>query len=138
MGKEHSPYIAWVIALVAMLVSLYFSEVRHFLPCVLCWYQRIALYPLVVILPVGILKKDRLLHLYTLPLAIVGGLIALYHNLLVYKVIPESAAPCVAGVACTTKYINYFGFVTIPLLSLTAFIIIIVCMVVYARSQSRA
>lgn len=138
MRKILPAYAAWIIALVATLSSLYYSEVRHFLPCALCWYQRILLYPLVLVLPVGILKKDQWLHFYVLPLAIIGGLIALYQNLLVYKVIPESAAPCVAGVSCTVKYVEYFGFITIPFLSLTAFVVITICMMIYGRQQTHA
>lgn len=127
------PYIAWTIALLGMLGSLYFSEIRHFAPCVLCWYQRIILYPLVAIFLVGILRKDRNLPYYVLPLSVIGMLISIYHNLLYYKILPESAAPCVSGVSCTTKFIEYLGFITIPLLSLIALTIITVLMIMYAR-----
>lgn len=123
-------YIAWAQAMVATLGSLFFSEVMHFTPCVLCWYQRILMYPLAIVIPVGIIKKDKFLSNYVLPLAGLGWLIALYHNLLYYKILPESTAPCVAGVSCTTKFFAWFGFVTIPLLSLTAFTVIIVCMLI--------
>ena len=126
-------YFAWLVSLAALLGSLYFSNVRNFPPCVLCWYQRIFMYPLVVIIAVGILRKDKLLHYYVLPLSLVGGLIAIYHNLLYYSILPESMAPCVAGVSCTTKYIGYFGFITIPLLSLAAFFIITMLILIYRR-----
>ncbi len=118
--KEYSLYLAWAISLLAMLGSLYFSNVRGFPPCVLCWYQRICLYPLVVILGIGIFKRDKNVHRYVLPLSIIAMLIGIYHNLLYYNIIPEAAAPCVAGVSCTTKFIEYLGFLTIPLLSLIA------------------
>lgn len=127
------PYIAWTVALVSMLGSLYFSEIKGFPPCILCWYQRICIYPLVVVLLVGILKKDINLPYYILPFSIIGMLISIYHNLLYYKILPESAAPCVSGVSCTTKFIEYFGFVTIPLLSLIALTIITISMLMYAR-----
>lgn len=127
-------YIAFGQALVATLTSLFFSEILKFPPCVLCWYQRILMYPLVVILAVGILRKDRGVYLYTLPLSVIGMLIAIYHNLLYWNIIPESQAPCLLGVSCTTKFIEYFGFVTIPFLSFSAFLIITVCMVIYANS----
>lgn len=109
--------LAWVGSIVAMLGSLYFSEIRHFPPCVLCWYQRICMYPLVVIFAAGILSRDRFVYRYALPLTLSGLAIAVYHNLLYYNILPEAAAPCLAGVSCTTKFIEYFGFVTIPLLS---------------------
>lgn len=121
-------YVAWIQAVIAMAGSLFFSEVMHFTPCVLCWYQRICMYPLVAILTVGILKKDKNVVWYVAPLSGVGWGIALFHNLLYYKILPESAAPCVAGVSCTTKFIQWFGFVTIPLLSLVAFTVILGCM----------
>ncbi len=118
-------YLAWLQSVIAMAGSLFFSEVLHFPPCVLCWYQRICMYPLVAILTVGIFRKDKQVATYVLPLAIIGWCIALYHNLLYYQILPESMAPCVAGVSCTTKFISWFGFVTIPLLSFTAFTIIV-------------
>ncbi len=125
------PYIAWTIALLAMISSLYFSEIRHFPPCVLCWYQRITMYPLFLILLVGILRKDKNISYYVLPLSIIGMIISLFHNLLYYKIIPDNLAPCANGVSCTTKFIEYFGFVTIPLLSFIAFLSITVLMLLY-------
>ena len=129
--KKYALYAAWTAALIAMLGSLYFSNVLHFPPCVLCWYQRIALYPLVVIVPIGIATKDRALPLYIIALSAIGMLIALYHNLLYYKIIPESAAPCIQGISCTTKFIQWFGFLTIPLLSLITFIFIFTITCIY-------
>ncbi len=88
------------------------------------------MYPLVLILGTGLLRNDKKVWMYGLPLALVGWGIALYHNLLYYNILPEAMAPCVAGVSCTTKFISYFGFVTIPLLSLVAFSLILACFVV--------
>jgi disulfide bond formation protein DsbB len=119
-------YLVWIQALVAMLGSLFFSEVMHFPPCVLCWYQRIAMYPLVLILPIGILAKDKHIARYVLPLALIGLGIAVYHSLLYYQLIPKSLAPCIQGISCTTKYIEWFGFITIPLLSTLGFLNIII------------
>jgi disulfide bond formation protein DsbB len=126
-------YIAFVQAIGATAGSLFFSEIMKFPPCVLCWYQRIVMYPLVIILAVGIIKKDKLLPLYVLPLSIIGMIIAFYHNLLYYKILPESAAPCMLGVSCTTKQLEWFGFVTIPFLSFCAFALITICMFLYRR-----
>ena len=113
--------MAWAIALFAMIGSLYFQYVMNLAPCVLCWYQRIFMYPLVFILLVGILIKEAKVHLYVLPLSIIGLAIALYHNLLYYKVIPESLAPCVQAYPALPGRLSGLGFISIPLLSLTAF-----------------
>jgi disulfide bond formation protein DsbB len=126
-------YIALLQSLAATLGSLYYSEIRHFTPCTLCWYQRIAMYPLVAILTVGILRKDKEIHTYVLPLSITGMVIALYHVLLQKGILPESVAPCSIGASCTTNYTGYFGFITIPVMSLTAFLVITACMLVYRK-----
>ena len=131
--KKYLIHIAWVQALVAMTGSLFFSEVMRFPPCVLCWYQRICMYPLVAILAVGIIRKDKQIHWYVLPLSLVGLTIAVYHNLLYYHILSESLAPCVQGISCTTKYFAWFGFITIPLLSLIAFTVITVSMLLHIR-----
>lgn len=130
--KNHSAspalYIAWMIAGVATAGSLFFSEVMKLPPCVLCWYQRIAMYPLVVVLAVSILRRDAAARIYSLPFVIAGLCIATYHNLLYYKLIPESITPCTSGVSCTSRQIEWVGFVTIPLLSLAAFGLLFVCL----------
>ncbi len=109
---------------VAMAGSLFFSEVMNLPPCVLCWYQRIAMYPIVVLTAIGIIRNDRNTYISVLALSIPGLLISIYHNLLYWKILPESIAPCTAGVSCTTKFFEWFGFITIPLMALTAFTII--------------
>jgi disulfide bond formation protein DsbB len=118
-------YFAWFVAAVATAGSLFFSEVMKLPPCVLCWYQRIAMYPLVWILAVAIVKRNlTIVKLVALPMALVGFGIAIYHNLLYYKWLPESITPCTSGVSCTSKQIEWFGFITIPFLSFCAFLII--------------
>lgn len=132
IGKN-ALYIALIQVIVAILGSLYFSEIRQFQPCVLCWYQRIAIYPLAPILIVGILRKDVSVYFYALPIAICGWIISVYQNLLSYGIIPETAAPCTFGVSCTTKYINWYGFITIPFLSFLALTLIIVVLFLYRQ-----
>jgi disulfide bond formation protein DsbB len=121
--KHHHrlPYAAWVVALISLLGSLGFSEVLHLAPCVLCWWQRIFMYPMVVIAGVGILRRDEGWAHYVFPLAVVGTVVALYHSLLQWGILPEAVAPCVAGVSCVTKQINWLGFITIPFMSMLAF-----------------
>lgn len=118
--------MCWIVALASALGSLFFSEVMRFSPCVLCWYQRIAMYPLVLIFLVGGFQTARSTFAFSLPLVVSGWVIAFYHNLLHYKIVPESASPCLEGVSCSTVYINWFGFLTIPMLSLIAFTTLIV------------
>ncbi len=117
-------YLCWIVALVATGGSLFFSEAMQFYPCVLCWYQRIAMYPMAIIFLIAMLRTDYKVIVYTLPLTVIGWIIAAYHLLLYFEVIPESAAPCVGGVPCTTTYIQWFGFLTIPMMSFAAFSIL--------------
>lgn len=121
-------YAAWIIALTATVGSLFFSEVMNLPPCILCWYQRIAMYPLVFIIGAGILMRDRRVKFYALPICLAGLTIAVYHNLLYYGIIPDSITPCTEGVSCTSVQIEWLGFITIPLLSLTAFTLILLCL----------
>lgn len=130
-------YLAWLDTIVATLMSLYFSEIIHFTPCTLCWYQRILMYPLVAIIAVGIKRKDKCLPFYVLPLSSLGIVIAFYHFLLQEGVIKEALTPCSNGVSCTVKYFNYFGFINIPFLSFLAFLLINVCMVLYLRGNNK-
>ncbi len=126
-------YVAFAIALAAMLGSLYFSDILKFPPCILCWYQRIAMYPLVLIIAVGVLLEDKKVWIYGLPTTIVGILIAIYHNLIYYGAIPEKLRPCTIEASCSTKYIELFGFLSIPTMSLLGFVAILACFLIYRR-----
>ena len=119
-------FICWIIACVSTLGSLFFSEIMEFAPCALCWYQRIFMFPLVFILLVGLFPFDKNIIRYALPLALTGWGFAFYHYLLYSGFIPESLQPCSQGVSCSETYIDLFGFLTIPMLSLISFTIIIV------------
>lgn len=126
--KQVYLYIAWVVSIVATLGSLYFSEIRGFIPCELCWFQRIFMYPLTLILGIGTFQNDQSVRRFVLPMAIIGGSISLFHYL--EQKVPGFSAikPCSQGVPCTTQYINWFGFITIPFLALTAFTLITIFM----------
>ncbi len=114
-------FFAWLVASLSTLGALFFGEVMQLPPCVLCWYQRIFMFPLALILPIGMFPFDRKVVRYALPMAVLGWLFAAFHVLLVAGVIPEGMKPCTQGVPCSVKVIEWFGFVTIPLLSLFAF-----------------
>lgn len=129
-------FITWVVAATSTMGSLFFSHVMEFAPCVLCWYQRIFLFPMVLILAAGLFPFDRGVVKYGLPLAIAGWITAFYHNLLYSGVIPQTLQPCSKGVSCTEKYIDLFGFITIPMLSLMAFSTIIILLVIVKRRTS--
>ncbi len=130
-------FAAWVIVSVSTLGSLFFSHVMEFAPCVLCWYQRIFLFPLVIILATGLFPFDNRVVKYSLPLAIAGFLTAAYHNLLYSGIIPQDLQPCSQGVSCTEKYIDLFGFLTIPMLSLMSFTAIITLLFLLKRRTSK-
>src|SRR3990167_5073520 len=119
--KRNILYIALIQAVIATLGSLYYSEVRQFTPCILCWYQRIFMFPISIIIPVGILRKDKGIYQYVLPLSIIGAVIAFYQVLLQKGILPEAITPCTIGASCTTEYVNYLGFISIPDMSFTAF-----------------
>src|SRR4028118_610886 len=132
---EGLAYAAWMIALLATVGSLFFCEAMNLPPGALCWYQRIATYPLVLVIGVGIVLRDRRMKYYALPLSLGGLAIAVYHNLLYYGIIPETAAPCTQGVSCTETPIEWFGFITIPLMSLAAFTLMSLCLFFYKPKE---
>ncbi|HCG4535977.1 disulfide bond formation protein B (plasmid) [Ureibacillus chungkukjangi] len=130
-------YFAWFVSLVATSGSLYFSEIRGFIPCDLCWFQRIFMYPLVVILGIGTFQSDTSVKKYVLPLSVVGSIISIFHYL--EQKVPGFGGikPCVSGVPCSAEYINWFGFITIPFLALIAFTLINICMIILFIKKSK-
>ena len=126
-------FLCWMISTASTLGSLFFSEVMRFPPCVLCWYQRIAMYPLVLIFLVGSFQSGKSTYAFSLPLVICGWIISLYHNLLHYGIVPESASPCLEGVSCATVYINWVGFITIPMLSFIAFSVLGILLIILKK-----
>jgi disulfide bond formation protein DsbB len=118
-------FIAWMVASVSTLGALFLGEVMGYTPCVLCWYQRIGMFPLVLILAAGLFPFDRKVVRYALPLALAGWLLAVFHWAVASGLVPESATPCSQGVPCSVEQISWFGFLTLPLLSVLAFSAII-------------
>jgi len=114
-------FTCWLIAMLATLGSLFFSEIMGLIPCELCWYQRIFIYPLAVMLFIALHPLDTRVVRYALPLAIIGTLFTLYHCLLFYGLIPENLQPCRQGVSCSDEGMVLMGVLPIPLLSLAAF-----------------
>jgi disulfide bond formation protein DsbB len=123
--------LAFLVALVATLGSLFYSEVAGFEPCKLCWFQRIFMYPLAVLLGLATIKRDDRFTFYPAALAIIGGAISLYHNLIYNGLVIESSRsiiqcqPLGVGISCAREYVLEFGYITIPLMALTAFSLIL-------------
>lgn len=134
--RDYGIYIAWLVSLVATGGSLYLSEVLLYEPCKLCWFQRIFMYPQVILLGIAAYRNDRSIIRYVLPLSIVGGSISLYHY--AEQKIPALAnlLPCKVGIPCNFDYINWFGFITIPFMALTAFILITLCLLAARKDNS--
>jgi disulfide bond formation protein DsbB len=126
--------LAWLVALVATAGSLFLSEVAHFVPCVLCWYQRIAMYPLAIVLGVAAWRHDAGVRAYALPLAVVGLLIAAYHTLLERFPSLDSGA-CDPAMPCTMTWIWELGYITIPVMAATAFALVAVLLEIACREE---
>jgi len=126
-------FLCWIVASVSTLGSLFFSEVMELPPCALCWYQRVFMFPLVFIFLAGLFPVDKNIIKYALPLALIGWGFAFYHYLLYSGFIPENLQPCSQGVSCSETYLDLFGFLTIPMLSLISFSTIIVLLLVLMR-----
>ena len=126
-------FSAWLVALTATLASLFIGEVMGRVPCILCWYQRIAMFPLPIILGLGLLLVDLRSVRYAMPFAVGGWAVALYHCLLYWSVVPEGLVPCGQGASCTQAQLMLVGFLPIPVLSLTAFSLIVVLLITPMR-----
>jgi len=129
-------FAVWIVATVATLASLFFSEVMDVPVCSLCWYQRIAMYPLVLILALGLFPYEPKVVRFAGALAAVGWLIALFHVLVVAGLIPERAQPCVQGIPCSETHISLLGFLNIPILSLLTFSLIGAMLFLSHRKES--
>ena len=114
-------FAAWLVATISTLGALFLSEIMGVAPCVLCWYQRVFMFPLVFVLAAGLFPLDRKVVRYAAPLALAGWLVALFHVLLTKGFIPETMTPCTQGIPCSRIEIEWFGFLTLPLLSLLSF-----------------
>ncbi len=121
-------FLAWIAAIVATLGSLYFSEIRHFTPCTLCWYQRILMYPLTIFIGVALYENNIKIHKYILPIAILGMFVSGYHYSLQKIPALSEIQTCTNGVPCGREYVNFLGFITIPFMAFIAFTIIAISM----------
>jgi len=128
---------AWLVATIATLAALFLGEVMGYTPCVLCWYQRICMFPLVLILAAGLFPFDPRVVRFALPLALSGWLLAMFHWGVASGLIPESATPCSQGVPCSVEQVVWFGFLTLPMLSVLAFSVIITLLLMTHFKESK-
>ncbi|WP_239585522.1 disulfide oxidoreductase [Lysinibacillus composti] len=126
---------AWIVSIIAMTGSLFFSEKMGFIPCTLCWYQRILMYPLVIFLGIAFYRNDRDIFKYILPLSVIGIVISGYHYALQKIPSLHEFSTCTNGVPCSGQYINWLGFITIPFLAFVAFTFITVMMILLCKKK---
>jgi len=127
-------WMAWIVALVATVGSLIYSEVIHFVPCRLCWFQRIAMYPLAVILLVGAIRREAVVKYYALPLALIGLAVSIYHNLVQFYPRLEGGS-CDPLNPCSARSIEMFGFMDLPFMAGAGFIVIAVLLTFYTKAK---
>ena len=126
---------AWLVALLSTASALFLGEVMGVQPCVLCWYQRISMFPLVLILGLALARSDYSIPLYAVPLSGVGQIIAGYHTLLYWDWIPPNLQPCGQGPSCKQQVLNLFGFLDLPMLSFLAFTLITILLIFSLNSS---
>jgi disulfide bond formation protein DsbB len=128
---------AAIVAGIAMLGSLYLSEVAHLIPCTDCWYQRIAMYPIAIILGIAAYRRDSGVGVYVTPVAIIGGLISTYHYLIQW--FPQlEGTTCSSSVPCTSQLFRVFGFISIPYMALSAFTLVLLMLWVLRANDGAA
>lgn len=133
---QKSTLFAFVVSLTAMLGSLYFSEIRGFTPCKFCWLQRIFMYPLPFILGVALFKKTKDVFYYVLPLSLIGVILGSYHYYI--QLNPNPLAPCTTvgfSVSCSDRFFTHYGYITIPFMALSAFVVIFFLSLIKIRSE---
>lgn len=118
-------WLAFAVAATATLGSLYLSEVAHFVPCTLCWYQRIAMYPLAIILLIAAARRDHGIRIYAATLATLGAAVAVWHRLVQAYPDLEGGVSCDPNNPCSAAYVEQLGFITIPTMALCAFLCIL-------------
>ncbi|MES5957399.1 disulfide oxidoreductase [Bacillus fungorum] len=134
--RKYHIFCAWTIATSAMLISLIFSEWMKLPPCDLCWYQRMAMYPLVLILGIGMYRKDPNVNIYAFPFACIGLIISVY-QITIQAFTTSEMKICSVGVSCTEDYLNLFGFISIPMLSFVGFLVIIILLYIKPDREAK-
>ena len=128
-------WMAWAVATTATLGSLFYSEVIHFPPCELCWFQRIFMYPLSILLLIAAVRREAVAKIYTLPLAVIGLAISIWHYLIqIYPSLDGGA--CDPSNPCSSRWVEVFGFISIPFMAGAGFIVIAVLLAFYVKAPA--
>lgn len=136
MNRQLALFAAWLVAVIALVVSLY-SSIAQLLPvCHLCWYQRICIYPLVIILGIGAFVDDRRSAVYGLPLSIIAILLALYQYIIQWFPQFESIGICGLGPKCSDIHVKYLGFITYPFISMIGSLVIAILLILALKSNN--
>ncbi len=130
--------LAWIVAVVTTLGSLYYSKVQEFIPCELCWYQRICVYPFAVILGIAAWRRDAAIRIYAIPIFVIGIVISTYHTFIQAYPPDSGTSFCSAEAPCTTRYVWQFGFVSLPFMALSAFVLMTVLLLVARPAPRRS
>ncbi len=120
LARRQCVPLALAVAVVSTAGSLYYSEIADYVPCELCWYQRMAMYPIVLVLLIGLLRRDTRAAVYALPMAVLGLVVALYHYRL--QQVGSEGLFCDASGSCAYRWVDSFGFVSIPLMAACGFL----------------
>ena len=134
-SPSHSP---WFVAVVTTLGSLYYSKVQGYVPCELCWYQRICGYPFAVILGIAAWRRDAGVRVYAVPVFAIGAVIAAYHSWIQAFPPADGTSFCTADVPCTTRYVYELGFVSLPFMALSAFVAMMALLFIARPSPRRS
>jgi len=135
--SKNSYIFSFIVALMATSGSLYYSEIAGFTPCILCWYQRILMYPQVALLAVALWKNEKIITDYILTLSLLGTPLSIYHYLLQRGLVPNISCSAVGfSISCAEKFVMNFGYITIPLMAATAFALIALFMLLFKRSKN--
>ena len=130
--------MAWVVAVIATLGALFIGEILEKIPCNMCWYQRIFMFPLAVILGIATYRSDFEIWRYALPLSFSGLATAIFHSLLFFKILPEKVKPCMAsGPSCSGAEMMIWGYLPLPLLSVAAFAVISLALILLIKRTSK-
>jgi disulfide bond formation protein DsbB len=130
--------LAWIVALVTTVGSLYYSKVQEFVPCELCWYQRICVYPFAVILGIAAWRRDAAIRVYAIPIFVIGIVVSTYHTWIQAYPPDSGTSFCTAEAPCTTRYVWEFGFVSLPFMALSAFVLMTVLLLVARPAPRRS
>ena|SRR3990167_4994441 len=135
--RTYGLFLAWLIALIAMIVTLYASEILQWPICTLCWYQRIALYPLVILLGIAAFRDDKKIVPYAIPFCVIGFIFAAYQY--AEQMIPGFAPIeiCRAGISCADTPIKWLGFITLPFLTMVACVVMSVLLIQATQKRER-